>query len=576
MRTRIRGLAGGISLLALVFSSMAASCRSTRSHAVGPTMSPIRSDAIAPALRDEWEAVARAMEQDPGGASVFIAADELLAKRPPALLRLAVLHVKAENAYVAGDDRTARHLAQNALTDRELSTLSGREAAQIRSQLTALDALALARGGSPAGDALRAIDTARREQALADVEAWAAKAVVFDRSGDIEQALLAFMRWRELVVEGSADAIYAEDRVHVLMGRLDVETLRRLAPRAGTPRTTACLHARTSGVVEPDMPAWIRRCVGAPMRVGLLLPRSGPLAALADVHLAAASVAVTVLREKSGRALELVWRDSGSTPERTRAGLEALLATGAEVIVGPVGAANVSAVSALAHGRPVVLPGESMASLPGVAASLDDRVGALIRTREAQLAKRVLVLAPNNAYGRRARQAAQNAGRAAGIPLEIVDYAPETTSFASILAPIVPKLHAGAALLVPDRLTRLELMLRQLAREGLGSSTRAGATRVVVLTTAEDATPDILRSAVLEGTIAAPTKLPASRADRAFVEAFMRVEGRPPSDHALLVFAAMERAVLGAKAGLVGEPVLAEVKDGGFVARPITSVGPSG
>jgi ABC-type branched-subunit amino acid transport system substrate-binding protein len=144
-------------------------------------------------------------------------------------------------------------------------------------------------------------------------------------------------------------------------------------------------------------------------------------------------------------------------------------------------------------------------------------------------------------------------------------YSPDTTSFAPILAPIMPALKKGAALLVPDHLSRVELLVRQLARAGRVPSVD-GSDGALVLSTAEGASPAALKpgSEVLEGLWLAPAAAETAEA-QAFVQAYTAGQGEPPGDQALLVFQALRRAV-GGSGDVAVRPTLMRVHRGKLVA----------
>src|SRR5690606_1971906 len=97
----------------------------------------------------------------------------------------------------------------------------------------------------------------------------------------------------------------------------------------------------------------------------------------------------------------LQWRDSGSTTRSAEAAARALVGEGTRVLVGPIGAKNVTAVAGQVQGQAVVIvPGEGRGAAAGVAPSLEQRVRALVDRARAERRDRLVVLAPDNAYGR--------------------------------------------------------------------------------------------------------------------------------------------------------------------------------
>jgi ABC-type branched-subunit amino acid transport system substrate-binding protein len=108
-------------------------------------------------------------------------------------------------------------------------------------------------------------------------------------------------------------------------------------------------------VVEPQLPPEIR--------VGLLLPLSGPVAELGRDMLEAAEMA---LFDVGANRLRLLPRDTGGTAEGARLAAEQVLAEGAEVLLGPLLSQAVAAVSPLAAQADVrVLAFSNVAEMAG-------------------------------------------------------------------------------------------------------------------------------------------------------------------------------------------------------------------
>ena len=115
---------------------------------------------------------------------------------------------------------------------------------------------------------------------------------------------------------------------------------------------------------------------------------------------------------------------------------------------------------------------------------------------------------------------------------------------------------------------RMELLLRQLAREGLTAAGGNNTATAMIMTTAEALSLAELEEHrnVLEGVWMAPVAWPDA-ATEAFAAAYRTHEGEPPGDQALLVFRAFARAWQGG----AGEPFSAtvvRVQRGRIVAPP--------
>lgn len=526
------------------------------SQAVGPTptgtLDPGRVD---PAFERDWEAVREAQEQDPAGAAVAQAADRLLARDPPLNLRLAAHQAKAAQGLQRGDYPAALVAASAGLDVASKARAQGIELQaaeqQLAQQLAQARALAEAEAGDPqaALQAIAALPPAMRSPELA-----AATGRARERLGDRAGAALAYAQWRGAAAEGSAEAALAEARLRDLWSGLDAAALEAAARQdPGTP-AAQCLLARAGRTPPEGAPAWVRACQtegagvgGGGSRIGLLLPRSGKFAGLADVQLAAAAAAVKVLAGPAAGKVQVVWEDAGSSPAEVKRAAQALVGAGADVLVGPVGPGNVDAaaeITAAAGGRVrLVVPGEGSAQVAGVAPTIEARANALSREVGRLGRSSVVVFAPDNAYGKRAVAALEKSLPKSGVKnLKSFYYLAETTSFAKIVAPALASVRGGAAVIVPDQVGRMELLVRQLVREGVtvDKPRQAG---VPVLSTGEGVGPDALGKGheVLDGIYLAPVAWPTADA-AAFAETYEAMEGEPPGDQAWLVWRALARA----------------------------------
>lgn len=538
------------------------SCRSTKANQGGE--SALVDPSVVPVeLRDEWQALLDAVAADSSSTAIDQAADVLLDQAAPTEVHGQALLAKAKRQYEIGNDADAI-----ALADEGLAKLGPAPAPPAKDQVAPLRgaihrvlALALVRGGD-AGRALAELAWLEQAAALEPVELQGARAVAFDRQGDREAALAAFVAWRELLTADQPDAGYAEERIAALVVGLDRSELEQLAAAATGLDAGDCLRATLGVAPRDEAPAWVLDCRPLPARVGILLPRSGKLAALADAQLAAAVAAVTVLGRE--RPVAVSWRDSGSTPETARKAADLMIADGAEVIIGPVGATNVRAAIEVAGSERLLLPGEGAGQARGVAPTLEQRARAMLDHASGS----VVVMVPTNAYGERVRKALEKDAKSLGKSLKIVEYSASTTSFGPVVAPLLPELRKGATLIVGDALARTELILRQLRREKLRvrGGPDAEGDEFVALTSAEGLAPEGLGKGheSLEGVIVAPVAWPDARS-RAFEDEFVRQQGSPPDDQALLVWRALEAAWSGASLTHQPQASLLQVRGGKVV-----------
>lgn len=510
--------------------------------------SDVDTAALEPALADAWTRLQAAWKDAPESERVPSIADEILEQNPPPGLAREALHAKAAHAYLHGQDVDAAALAQRGLTWEPKAATPG----ELERSLTQLRLRALARGGDPQV-ALQELDdpqtparTGLQPGPLAGI-----RAVALERDAAFAPALTAYTMWRATLADDSAAALYADTRILALGRTLPKPAIQEEAAGLDPGPARRCLEA-LGGVGKPgdDDAAWVKACAGPAPRVGVLLPRTGPLSAFADAQLAAASVSAVSLSEASVGGF--LWRDAGSSKSSAASAARALVDEGATVIVGPIGASNVRAVhDAVGNRVPVVVPGEAVSGAVGVAPSLEDRIDGLVRLARARGARQIMVLTPDNGYGRRALKAIEaSVGKKAKDDLVVQTYPVNTTSFQPLITPLLGGLRAGGAVIVPDHVTRLESVVRQMIRLDRSPSAD-GSEGVMVLSTAEGVSQTQLiddRKVLSEVWIAPTAWTSDGTAD--FEQAFLDAEGHPPGDQELLVFRAFERALAPSAAAL--------------------------
>lgn len=571
-------------LRAAVTLALLTACR--RSQAIGPTdHTPVTLDPgrVDPAFEGEWEAVRDAQAKDPGGTAVVEAADRLLAKAPPLNLRLAAHLAKANQAIERGDYAAARGSAGAGLDEVTRARTGGGELADNERELAGQLQRDLALGEAEAGDpaaALQAIAAAPGAERDPDLLAASARARV--RLGDRAGAALAHAQWRAAVPDGSPEALLAEARLREQLAGLDTAALEAAARRApGTP-AAQCLLVRTGRSAPDGAPAWVSACqqpaaAGGP-RIGLLLPRSGKFAGLADVQLAAAAAAIKVLAGPAADAVQVTWQDAGSSPAEAKQAAQSLIGAGADLLVGPVGPGNVEAAAEVVAGSGgrvrLVIPGEGAGAVVGVAPTLEARAGVLAQSVGRLGRTTVIVLAPDNAYGKRAVAALEKSLPRSGVKsLKTIYYPANTTSFSKVLDPVRASLK-GAAVVIPDQIGRVELVVRQLVRDGFAVD-RPKQPGLPILSTAEGLGPDAMAAGheILDGVLVAPVAWPTADAT-GFADAYATMEGEPPGDQAWLVWRAVSRAWSGGEQAPPAAAVL-RVESGRLVAtEPAVSLAP--
>lgn len=235
-----------------------------------------------------------------------------------------------------------------------------------------------------------------------------------------------------------------------------------------------------------------------PVRVGVLLPFSNGSAAtraLAASMLKAAELAVFDAHNPN---ILLITADEGSTPETAASGARALLAQGAEIIVGPLFSASVLAVAPIARDRGVPLVAfSSDRKVAGNGVYLlsfqpENEVKRIVSYAASQGHTRFAALVPRNAYGDHILQAFRDDVSAAGAQVADVErYDPSTgnvTEPARAIAQANPD-----TVLVAQGGSLLKQMAPTLTYDGIDSS------KIKLLGTGVWDDASIQREPVLEG-----------------------------------------------------------------------------
>jgi len=195
------------------------------------------------------------------------------------------------------------------------------------------------------------------------------------------------------------------------------------------------------------------------IRVAVLLPLSGPHAALGRALLDAAQLALFDLGDER---LELLPRDTGGTAEGAAAAVEDVLSVGVRLIVGPVFAAETAAVAprAQAAGINVLsLSNDLSVAAPGVfvlGVTPRLQIERVLTFARARGLSRYAALLPNDSYGDAVEAALyETAGRIGGQITAIERYEPG----AADISPVVRRLAS-----YEQRRAALERQRRELER----------------------------------------------------------------------------------------------------------------
>ncbi|MDR3518726.1 MAG: penicillin-binding protein activator [Azospirillaceae bacterium] len=141
---------------------------------------------------------------------------------------------------------------------------------------------------------------------------------------------------------------------------------------------------------------------GDKLRVAILLPLSGPNAAIGNALMQSAQLALFSLADSR---FELMPRDTKGTPEGASQAAQDAISGGARMLLGPLFAPEVAAVKPIAHRAGVsVLAFSTDASLAGDGTYImgfvpDDQVRRVVSYARSQGLTRFGAVAPRNAYG---------------------------------------------------------------------------------------------------------------------------------------------------------------------------------
>jgi branched-chain amino acid transport system substrate-binding protein len=182
---------------------------------------------------------------------------------------------------------------------------------------------------------------------------------------------------------------------------------------------------------------------GRSVPVGFLVPLSGPAAAFGQALLNAAQMALFDLAAIEGGAeVALLPRDTKGTPEGAIAAAEDVMASGAQLLLGPLFSADVEAIAPLARAR-----GVPVVAFTNDYAVAGDGVYILGFTPEMQVARvvdyaasrglqRIAALVPDSVYGQRVAAAVRVAVQNAGLNLStIASYDPSAST--NLVSPVV-------------------------------------------------------------------------------------------------------------------------------------------
>ncbi|MBA2590095.1 MAG: penicillin-binding protein activator [Alphaproteobacteria bacterium] len=297
--------------------------------------------------------------------------------------------------------------------------------------------------------------------------------------------------------------------------------------------------------LDRDLPSYLRLpglADGAtPVRVGIILPftsTSAPTRALAASMLKAAELAMFAA---GNRNMLLMAADEGNGGAKAAEAAEQLLAQGAEVIVGPLFGASVSAVAPIARDRAVpVLAFSTEKNVAGNGAYLlsflpQNEVRRVVSYAAANGHHQFAALAPQTAYGDVTQEAFRDSVAAVhGTVVGVERFAPNA---AAVAAPASAVAKSGAdAVLIAQGGVILRAIAPTLSLDG------ATRDKVKLLGTGLwDDDKAIARESSLQGSWYAA---PAPNADAEFVDKYRAAFGSAPAQIASLAYDAVSLVAL--------------------------------
>lgn len=234
------------------------------------------------------------------------------------------------------------------------------------------------------------------------------------------------------------------------------------APPQATPQPAPQVQVETRPLEAPPAtagmapPALVAPSSAESIRIGFLVPLSGPSAPLGRALLDAAQMALFDLADDR---LVLLPRDTEGRPEAAASAAQALLAEGVDIILGPLFSASAAAVAPLARERGVkVLSFSTDRTVAGSGVYIlgftpDQQVARVLAYARAKGLSRFALLAPDSAYGNAVAQAMEtalsNGVTAAGnqdvrllrqdrYPADAPDLTPSVRRFAAALRGLSP------------------------------------------------------------------------------------------------------------------------------------------
>jgi ABC-type branched-subunit amino acid transport system substrate-binding protein len=213
-------------------------------------------------------------------------------------------------------------------------------------------------------------------------------------------------------------------------------------------------NGRSAPQIEPQLP----QVSPTAAKVALILPLTGQ-GETARIGVALKQAAELALFDATDPDIELITKDSGGTPQGAAAAASAALAEGAEIILGPLLASEVQAVSAVARQRNV--PVVAFSTIGSVAGSgvyllsflLEEEVTQVVGYAADNGGRRIAALLPDSPFGTTVERALASSAKAHGAGLVAVErYAATSQGLGDAANRIAQAVRDGAveAVMIPD------------------------------------------------------------------------------------------------------------------------------
>ena len=213
-------------------------------------------------------------------------------------------------------------------------------------------------------------------------------------------------------------------------------------------------NGRSAPQVDPQLP----QVSPTAAKVALILPLTGQ-GETARIGVALKQAAELALFDATDPDIELITKDSGGTPQGAAAAASAALAEGAEIILGPLLASEVQAVSAVARqGNVPVVAFSTIGSVAGsgvylLSFLLEEEVAQIVRYAVDNNGRRIAALLPDSPFGTTVERALASSAKVYGAGLVAVErYAATSQALGDAANRIAQAVREGAveAVMIPD------------------------------------------------------------------------------------------------------------------------------